>query len=71
MGWFSKKQKDVPVSAKTREAIVEIEASKDARREAVIQAKEASKQLNTLLVENGFTLKIYLATGGKHKGKTK
>ena len=67
MKWFGKGKevrKDIG-----RQAIVEIQATKDAKKEAIAQAKEASEQLNSLLVENGFTLKIYLATGGTVKTK--
>jgi predicted ribonuclease YlaK len=67
MSWFKKKPTPPPPVADVKQAIVEIEAHKDAEREAVQQAKEASRQLNTLLVENGFTLKIYLAAGGQKR----
>ena len=53
-----------------KQGIIEIEAHKDAKTEAIKEAKEATRQLNKLLVDNGFTLKIYLATGGKHPRKT-
>lgn len=50
---------------------VEVELHKSASSDAAEKAKEANKHLNDLLVENGFTLKIYLAAGGKkHKGKS-
>lgn len=44
------------------------------RQDAVHEAKVANAELTRLLVENGFTLQIYLAAGGKHprsKGHTK
>ena len=64
MGIFNKKtaQPDMPI---------EVVVSKDSTQEAVLAAKEANKHLNDLLVENGFTLKIWVAAGGKHKGKRK
>lgn len=62
---FIKKQPKV--SEQERSAIVELEAAKDAQREAFAEAEKVGKDLNRLLVENGFTLKIYLATGGKIK----
>lgn len=73
MSWFKKKEQRMKVSAiDNASARVEIEARSDAKKEAVEQAREASKQLNTLLVENGFTIKIYLAAGGtKHKVRKK
>lgn len=46
---------------------VEIEVSKDANIEAAEKAKEVNAHVNDLLVENGFTLKIYLAA---HKPAT-
>lgn len=69
MLWFNKKKVVRPVV--DHQTIVEIEATKDAQKEAFEEAHRVGKDLNRLLVENGFTLKIYLATGGKHKGKTK
>jgi len=45
---------------------VEVVAHKRATKKAVDEAKQVNKKLNNLLVENGFTLKIYLAAGGKH-----
>jgi len=66
MGLFRKKP-SVPVnSVADEQKIVEIVADKRAQAKVVEQAKEASDKLNALLVENGFTLKIYLAAGGKH-----
>lgn len=47
------------------EPIVEIIANQEAQREVIQKAKVASNQLNELLVQNGFTIKIYLAAGGK------
>lgn len=46
---------------------IEVELNKTANTEAVEKAKKANQHLNDLLVENGFTLKIYLATGGTPK----
>lgn len=67
MGIFRRK-KDTPVVNPVAEEqkIIEIVADKKAQHEVIQQAKEASERLNTLLVENGFTLKIYLAAGGKN-----
>lgn len=67
MSWFKRKQieniyLEPPISSR-----VEVELNKTASREAAEKAKTANKHLNDLLVENGFTLKIYLATGGKPK----
>lgn len=50
---------------------VEIEVHKNAGKKAKAKADEANAHLCELLEENGFTLKIYLAAGGKkteHRG---
>lgn len=44
---------------------VEVELHKSATVQAAEKAKLANKHLNDLLIENGFTLKIYLAAGGR------
>lgn len=70
MFWFKKKKTET--SAKELSDIVEFEAARDAQREAFDEAEKEVKKLNRLLVENGFTPKIYLAAGGKiRKGHTK
>lgn len=67
MFWFKRgsKRSQQQKTAVERSAIVEIEAAKDASRKAFAEAEAVGNDLNKLLVENGFTLKIYLATGGK------
>lgn len=59
----------VPTSAqaRTEQSMVEIVAADSARHEVIKEAKEVNRHLKNLLVENGFTIKIYLAAGGKHK----
>lgn len=44
---------------------VEVEVHKNATEQAAQKAQETNRHLNELLVENGFTLKIYLAAGGQ------
>lgn len=64
MSLFKRKRKEdihVEPPASSR---VEVELHKTASKEAAEKAKQANEHLNDLLVENGFTLKIYLATGG-------
>lgn len=69
MNWLKKTNTDGTVQL-NKSAIVEIEASKTASKKAFKEAKQVSKSLNNLLqVENGFTLRIYLATGGENKHK--
>lgn len=67
MAWFKKKIKEELMVQPPITSRIEVEVAKDAGREAVEKAKYANTHLNDLLVENGFTLKIYLATGGKPK----
>lgn len=50
---------------KTPDPIVEIIANENSKKEVIEEAKNASNKLNDLLVQNGFTIKIYLAAGGK------
>jgi hypothetical protein len=70
MSWFKRKTEVKLTPAPVDQVTFEIETHKEAKTEAVKEAKEASEKLNQLLVDNGFTLKIYLATGGKvHKRK--
>lgn len=49
---------------------VEVELAKGASKHAAERAKDVNQHLNSLLVNNGFTLKIYLAAGGEIKRKT-
>lgn len=68
MGWFNrnKKEQGLPISIQPPAASrVEIELHKDATVEAAQKAKEANQHLSDLLLRNGFTLKIYLAAGGR------
>lgn len=66
MLWFKKKraiiehQQDV-----AQHTAIEIIAHKTAKQEAVNEAKDVNKQLKKLLEANGFTIKIYLAAGGR------
>lgn len=70
MGWFKRNKRrtlDDPIT-QTEKALASIEIVTDAsaRKQVVEDAKKANETLNRLLVENGFTVKIFLATGGKH-----
>ena len=67
MRWFGVKEK-VEARGKKPTAI-EIVAHKTATDKVIKEAEDASKKLNKLLVENGFTIKIYLAAGGKLPAK--
>lgn len=61
MGWFRHNKEE------TRQAAsIEIVAHKEAKKEVIEEARLANERLNKLLVQNGFTLKIFLAAGGQH-----
>ena len=70
MSWFNRKRKDITplVVQPPATSRVEIELHKNASEEAAQKAQETNKHLNDLLVENGFTVKIFLAAGG-HQSK--
>lgn len=73
MSWCSKKPVSPRVQIATGEDMdnrVEVVVQKDATRHAIEKAEQANQTLNELLIENGFTLKIYLAAGGKHRKKS-
>ena len=72
MRLFNRKpQPDIRVTP-TYEGRVDIQVAKDANKEVKDQATEINEKVKDLLVENGFTLKIYLAAhnpaGSKNKG---
>jgi len=45
---------------------IEVTVAKRKLAENSKQAKEASQKLTTILIQNGISLRIYAATGGKH-----
>lgn len=67
MMWlFNRKPKEQPiVVTPPATSRVEVELHKGASIEAARKADATNKHLTDLLVENGFTLKIYLAAGGQ------
>lgn len=66
MNWFKRNKQVPPINIQPpATSRVEVELHKNASEEAAQKAKDTNKHLNDLLVENGFTLKIYLAAGGK------
>lgn len=71
MSWFHRNRPIEPtqVSQAEKSSTIEIVAHKEAKAEVVAQAEEVSRHLNKLLVDNGFTLKIFLAAGGAHPAK--
>jgi len=62
---FSRKHPEALAVEPPTKSRIEIEVHKTANKEAAEKAKRTSKDLNELLVENGFTLKLYMAAGGK------
>lgn len=73
MGLFNRKKKPAPappiVVQPPAQSRVEVEVHKNASEEAARKAADTNQHLNDLLVENGFTLKIYLAAGGQVRQK--
>lgn len=67
MLWFNKKSQPTLEDQQqlVRETSIEIVAHKDAKAGVIKEAHQVNAQLNKLLVGNGFTLKIYLAAGGR------
>lgn len=70
MSLFKRKPKTPPIVVKLpATSRVEVELHKNASEDAAQKAKETNQHLNDLLIENGFTLKIYLAAGGHQPKK--
>ena len=70
MSWFKRKHTPEPIVVQPPvQSRVEVEVHKNASKEAAKKAQDTNQHLNDLLVENGFTLKIYLAAGGKQPTK--
>ena len=73
MSWFNRRKPTIEVEAtraKQHDDRVEVVVHKNAAEDAIRKANEANEKLNELLVTNGFTLKIYLAAGGKYNKPT-
>ena len=68
MAIFKRKKDNISpplVVAPPADSRVEVELHKGASEDAAEKAKQANQHLTDLLVENGITLKIYLAAGGQ------
>ena len=50
---------------------VEVVVEKESTKKVIEEAKEANRQLNKVLNNNGFTLKIFLAAGGHTNKRVK
>lgn len=72
MKWFKKKPEVKELKTilpPEHQASIEIVAHKNAGKEIKHQAAEANQHLKELLEDNHFTLKIYLAAGGRPKAR--
>lgn len=67
MAWFNRNKKPEGNTEKSLDHRVEVVVHQNAAKEVIDEAKTVNEQLNKLLLDNGFTLKIYLAAGGKTK----
>lgn len=67
MAWFNRNKSPQGNTEQSHDHRVEVVVHQNAAKEVVEEAKTANEMLNKLLLDNGFTLKIYLAAGGKTK----
>lgn len=65
--WFQKQKPELRIEHELTdsESKIEVVAHKRATKQQITKVRKANDSLNQLLNENGFTLKIYLASGGK------
>lgn len=71
MAWFNRNKLPKGETEKSHDHRVEVVVHQNAAKEVVAEAKNVNDQLNKLLIDNGFTLKIYLAAGGKTKKRVR
>lgn len=64
MFWFGKKQKKIQ-AASDKKIEKEVAMHKRSAKKKVDEVKKATNKLNNVFEENGFTVKIFLAAGGK------
>lgn len=69
MAWFNRNKIPKGETEGSHDRRVEVIVQQNATHEVVKEAKSVNEKLNKLLLENGFTLKIYLAVGGKTQKK--
>lgn len=69
MSWFNRNNTAKSETEKLHDHRVEVVVHQNAAKEVVTEANIVNRKLNKLLVENGFTLKIYLAAGGHQPKK--
>jgi hypothetical protein len=68
MLWFRKKTLPITVSP-PQQSRVEVELHKGANAQATEKANAVNQHLKDLLIENGITLKLYIAAGGDLRKK--
>lgn len=64
MSWFKKRESEDLRLAATPDSRVEIELHKSASKDAKQKADEINAHLKELVIENNFTVKIFVAAGG-------
>lgn len=69
MSWFNRNRKPTGETEISHDHRVEVVVHQNAAKDVVKEAKAVNEHLNKLLIENGFTLKIYLAAGGQLPSK--
>ena len=69
MAWFNTNETPKGNTEASHDERVEVIVAKEANKEVVNMAKEANQKLNDLLKQNHFTIKIFLAAGGRVKTK--
>jgi hypothetical protein len=67
MAWFNRNKSPKGETEAAHDSRVEVVVHKEAAKDAVQEAKAVNKHLNKLLEQNGFTIKIFLAAGGRIK----
>lgn len=66
MFWFKTKKKDEDIRDELASRIsVEVPEHQRAKKQAVEEAKKATDNLKEIISNNGFTIKIHTAAGGK------
>lgn len=67
MAWFNRNKTPKGNTELSHDRRVEVVVHQNAAKEVVEEAIAVNEKLKNLLDENGFTIKIYLAAGGKMK----
>lgn len=69
MAWFNRNKSPHGETEAAHNTRVEVVVQQNANKEVANEAKAVNEKLNKLLLDNGFTLKIYLAAGGKAQAR--